>query len=191
MRARTVVGLAVVAVMVTALAGCGSSKKTSTSAGANGATGSSAAATGGTPALGITTIKGLGQVLVDRDGRTLYTFKPEDGGTIACTAACASNWPPYAAAGGVALAAADGARGAVGTIARPDGSTQITYNGHPLYRYAADQKAGDANGQGVANLWFVATPSIPPVATATSGGPTTVAPRSTPTTKANSGAYSY
>lgn len=94
----------------------------------------------------------LGSVLVDDDGRTLYLFDSDPDGGTACTDACADTWPPLEGP----AAAGDGADGGLlGTIERPDGATQATYGGHPLYTYAADAAAGDVNGQGVGEVWWV------------------------------------
>ena len=114
----------------------------------------------------------IGTVLVDARGRTLYTFDPENGGKIVCTAACATLWPPLIVTGDPV--AGDGVSG-LGTIARPDGAKQVTANGHPLYTYSNDKAAGDANGDGIGGVWHAAKPS------GTSGSPT-------PTT-ASSGGY--
>src|SRR3954464_2514412 len=74
----------------------------------------------------------LGDVLVDRQGRTLYLFARDSGTTSACTGACAANWPPLPARGTPLVGS--GARPAdVETTARPDGKRQLAYNGHPLY----------------------------------------------------------
>lgn len=97
----------------------------------------------------------LGEVLVSDDGATLYLFDsdPEDGS--ACTDACAETWPPLPGP----VEAGDGADAAlVGTIERPDGTTQTTYAGHPVYRYAADGGPGDVEGQGVGGVWWVLAP---------------------------------
>jgi predicted lipoprotein with Yx(FWY)xxD motif len=98
-----------------------------------------------------------GKALVDDQGRTLYLFEADKGDESTCNGACASIWPPETATGkatvGAGLAAAK-----VGTTKRSDGSAQLTYNGHPLYRYAADSKPGDANGQGLNQFggpWYV------------------------------------
>ncbi len=48
--------------------------------------------------------------------------------------------------------------GTLATFARPDGKMQVAINGHPLYYFAADAKAGDTTGQGVGGKWFVGTP---------------------------------
>jgi predicted lipoprotein with Yx(FWY)xxD motif len=89
----------------------------------------------------------LGRILVDSTGRTLYLFKGDSGASSACSGACAVAWRPLrtSATPGVA-GGADAAL--VGTIPRSDGARQVTYNGHPLYRFVKDHKPGDVNGQG-------------------------------------------
>jgi predicted lipoprotein with Yx(FWY)xxD motif len=98
----------------------------------------------------------LGRTLVNSQGRTLYLFQKDSGMTSACTGACATNWPPLRVNG--KLTEGSGADPAlVGTITRSDGKPQVTYNGHPLYLFAGDQKAGDTNGEGVnafGGSWF-------------------------------------
>jgi predicted lipoprotein with Yx(FWY)xxD motif len=83
----------------------------------------------------------------------------ESGGSIQCTGQCASVWPPFLESGGTLPTESGGASGALGTIARPDGSTQITYNGMPLYQYSGDSQPGQANGQGIQGVWFAVTAS--------------------------------
>jgi predicted lipoprotein with Yx(FWY)xxD motif len=73
-----------------------------------------------------------------------------------CNGGCASAWPPFSAT--TAPAAPAGASGKVTITTRADGSKQVAYNGAPLYTFAGDQKAGDANGQGSGGNWFVAAP---------------------------------
>ncbi len=96
-----------------------------------------------------------GDSLAGTNGMTLYINTKEQGGTIACTGGCATAWPPLT---GTATAGI-GVTGTLGTVTRPDGSVQVTYNGAPLYYYAADSAAGDATGQGVGGIWFIASPS--------------------------------
>jgi predicted lipoprotein with Yx(FWY)xxD motif len=104
---------------------------------------------------------GLGQILVDSQGRTLYLFQKDTGTTSSCTGACATAWPPVMATG--QTTAGSGANAALlGTTARSDGGTQVTYNGHPVYLFSGDHKAGDTNGQGVNAFgasWFALTPA--------------------------------
>lgn len=94
----------------------------------------------------------LGDVLVDKDGRTLYMFtKDTQGKKSVCEGDCLAAWPPLAEA-----KAGEGADdGLVGTIDRSDGSTQATYDGWPLYYFAKDKASGDVNGQGVGGVWYV------------------------------------
>jgi predicted lipoprotein with Yx(FWY)xxD motif len=112
-------------------------------------------------------------VLVDASGAALYTPAQEAGGKIVCTAGCTSIWMPLMASGG-APTGGDGVTGTLGTVKRPDGGTQVTYDGAPLYTFAED-KAGEASGDGVndsfsgtAFTWHVVTPSGP--STGSSGG---------------------
>src|SRR5689334_4288319 len=84
-------------------------------------------------------------VLTDAEGYTLYWFSPDNPTMSACEASCARTWPP------VTAPAVGGARvtGTLGAIARPDGSLQATYDGHPLYTTTADKLPGQAKGNGV------------------------------------------
>ncbi|MEK6256527.1 MAG: hypothetical protein N2C13_04310 [Chloroflexota bacterium] len=110
----------------------------------------------------------LGQVLVDDKGWTLYIFLNDEEGVSNCNDNCANNWPPLPADG--ELVAGDGLDASLlGAITRADGTTQVTYNGHPLYYYLYDVKAGDANGQGARDVWYVISPTgemVGPAATA-------------------------
>jgi predicted lipoprotein with Yx(FWY)xxD motif len=103
----------------------------------------------------------LGNVLVDAQGRTLYLFGADMGTTSTCSGACAQEWPPLMA--GAAATVGNGAKALLlGTTTRSDGSKQITYNGHPVYLFAGDHKAGDTNGQGITafgGTWYALTGS--------------------------------
>jgi predicted lipoprotein with Yx(FWY)xxD motif len=99
---------------------------------------------------------GVGSFLVDTQGRTLYTFKKDTPGMSACAGACLANWPLYyreSVAAKDELKATD-----FGTITRADGQKQTTYKGMPLYYFSGDKAAGDTNGQGVKDVWYVAAP---------------------------------
>lgn len=116
-------------------------------------------AAGTTVAVGST---GVGEVLVDGEGRTLYLFEPDEQGASTCYDDCASNWPPLLAEGGAQ--AGEGADEALlGTSERRDGTTQVTYNDWPLYHFAGDEAAGDANGQGLNDVWWVVGPDGEPM----------------------------
>ena len=90
----------------------------------------------------------LGTFLVDAQGHTLYLFQKDKTSKSTCSGACAQAWPPAIASG--TPSGAGGVRKALlGTTKRADGKLQLTYNGHPLYRFVMDKKPGDTKGQGV------------------------------------------
>jgi predicted lipoprotein with Yx(FWY)xxD motif len=143
-RTRTV-ALAAMATAALALAGCGSSSGGQDAAGygaprAAGGVGSGAASV----ALASSS---LGRILVDGKGRTLYLFEADKGAASACDGACARAWPPLTTddkpTAGAGVSAAK-----LGTAKRGDGTTGVTYNGHPLYTFAGDSAPGQATGQG-------------------------------------------
>jgi predicted lipoprotein with Yx(FWY)xxD motif len=92
----------------------------------------------------------VGRVVVDAEGRTLYRFTAEAQGRPVCTGACLKTWPAATVRDKSDLP------DHVATVERPDGGgLQLTYDGHPLYRYAGDHSADDANGEGVGGQWYV------------------------------------
>lgn len=117
------------------------------------------AATGTTVAVGSTR---LGEILVDGSGRTLYLFVADKGTQSACnSSACVLYWPPVLTSG-TPKAGAGIDPSLLGTTARQDGTTEVTYAGHPLYYFISDKKAGDVTGQGVNGFggpWYVVSPS--------------------------------
>jgi predicted lipoprotein with Yx(FWY)xxD motif len=138
-----------------ALAGCGSS------GGSASGTTTAPTTSSGTPAtVGIANV-GLGKILVNSQGRTLYLFKHDSSTTSTCFGACAVNWPPLRASGKPTLGSGANASLA-GTTKRSDGKPQVTYNGHPLYLFSGDNKAGDTNGEGInafGGLWYAVSPA--------------------------------
>jgi predicted lipoprotein with Yx(FWY)xxD motif len=103
-------------------------------------------------------VPAVGTVLVNAQGFTLYHLKTESSSNIQCTGSCATTWPPVLLpAGATAPTAANGLTGKLGTVARQGGGTQVTYNGFPLYTYSGDTGPGQANGQGIQNVWFAVT----------------------------------
>jgi predicted lipoprotein with Yx(FWY)xxD motif len=166
--------LAVVAALV--IAGCGGSDSSS---GGGGAYGGKSGATGGgesteassgesggggaysysAPANGeaeesgnayvaLGSVPKLGMVLVDSKGFVLYDFHKDKSTTSNCYGACAQGWPPLLSEG--EPQPSNGANASLlGTTKRKDGTTQVTYAGHPLYTFAGDQKPGEANGNDV------------------------------------------
>jgi len=109
---------------------------------------------GGHPGtVGTAVAGGLGTILVDAQGRTLYLFEKDTGTKSACFGACfgacASAWPPLRASGKPTAGSGANASMMLGTTPRSDGKPQVTYNGHPLYTYTADQNPGDTSGEGL------------------------------------------
>ncbi len=110
------------------------------------------------------TVSGLGTVLVDGQGLTLYMFVPDhQRGRSTCYRACASAWPPLRLPTGVAVPVAgeQAEPSLLGTTAREDGGLQVTYNGWPLYLWVGDTQPGQATGQGIDSLggyWYVLSP---------------------------------
>ena len=110
-------------------------------------------------------VKGLGKVLVDGQGLTLYLFVPDKhSGHSTCYGKCADGWPPLLLPTGASspVAGSGVKKSLLGTTRRKDGTVQITYNKWPLYTWVIDSAPGDATGQGINNLgggWYVLSPS--------------------------------
>ena len=100
----------------------------------------------------------LGQILVGADGRTLYLFTPDTAGESTCYDECATNWPPLLADGEISVGAGlDDSD--FSTVERTDGTLQVKIGEWPLYYFAGDAAAGDTNGQGVGEKWYVVSPT--------------------------------
>ncbi|HEV7482604.1 MAG TPA: hypothetical protein VGO13_05855 [Solirubrobacterales bacterium] len=156
--------LALVAAL--AIAGCGASGSSSTSSSATETSGTTASSGGGayggeesasttsaastsgeaTP-VAVGSAAGVGTVLVDSKGMTLYYFEKDQKGSgkSKCEGACASAWPPLTTSG-EAEAMSGVNSSMLGTIERTDGTTQVTYAGWPLYTFVEDKKPGEDNG---------------------------------------------
>ena len=104
----------------------------------------------------------LGNVLVGPNGRTVYLFLADSGSKSACNSAgCVQAWPPVLTKGAPQAAAGVNAS-LLGTTKRADGTTEVTYAGHPLYYFISDKKPGDVAGQGIDAFgapWYVVSPS--------------------------------
>jgi predicted lipoprotein with Yx(FWY)xxD motif len=143
-------------VLAIAVAGCGgggsSSSAASTSPAANTTTVPAPTpppnAEEGTVFVSLGSAAGLGQVLVDSEGHTLYSFSKDSGETSTCSGACAKAWPPLLDESGEPEPSNGTSASRLGTITLPDGSHQVTYAGHPLYGFSGDKAPGEANGDG-------------------------------------------
>ncbi|HEY3831797.1 MAG TPA: hypothetical protein VGO03_05860 [Acidimicrobiia bacterium] len=156
----------VIAFLVVAGAACGSSssKASNTTSAAASSSNSTTASTsasnpyGGNPAPATTVAPATtaalvtvhGDNLVSAKGFTLYAFSPDTATTSACATGCDSVWPPVAVAG--ALPTMSGLT--FTTLTRSDGTKQLVVNGHPVYTYSGDTKAGQENGQGIGGKWY-------------------------------------
>jgi len=157
---RTGLAAVVIACGVLLVAGCSSSSSKSVTAGA--------AATTGAPSAGkATVLLGSSGVLTDANGMTLYTFDSDQAGatTSACTGACAQAWPPLTATG--TPTAGQGVTGALATIS----GGQVTWNGHPLYRWMGDKKPGDATGDGINGFHIAKATAAGGTGATTTGAP--------------------
>jgi predicted lipoprotein with Yx(FWY)xxD motif len=154
------IAAAAIALVALAIAGCGGGDNQATAASSTG---------GGSSTVNVADGGSLGKILVDSQGRTLYLFRKDTGSMSTCSGACAQEWPPVTTGG--KPTAGDGLTASkLGTTKRSDGAMQVTYNGHPLYLYAGDQKPGDTAGQGLdffGGKWYVLSPAGNEV---TSGG---------------------
>jgi predicted lipoprotein with Yx(FWY)xxD motif len=156
------------------VAACGSSSSSSSSttpaassastgAGPYGAPTTTTAAAGQAGAAAVVSTKKqkLGTFLAGAKGLTLYEFEADKGASSACSGACAKVWPPLTTQGSPTAKKA-AAAGDLGTFKRADGTTQVTYAGHPLYYYVKDKDSGDHYGQGINSFgaaWYVVAPS--------------------------------
>ncbi len=133
----------------------GTGATTTTGGTSNGGSTGTASGTGGTTqtlTLNTSNSPTLGTYLVATNGMTLYKFANDRPGVSTCTGTCASIWLPYTVQSSSSLAGALAVTGKIGTISRPNGALQVTYNNAPLYFYKNDSAPGDTKGQGIANL---------------------------------------
>jgi len=149
------------------LAGCGSSSSSSSSSSAAAsAPAATTTAAASAPAAGATisaaTVPGVGSVLVNDKGHTLYVFNPDQHAHVTCTGSCAAVWPPLMASSTKPTVSAPLKASLLGTDPDPSGGQVITYNGWPLYTYVGDAAAGTASGQAEnlnGGVWYAITPA--------------------------------
>jgi predicted lipoprotein with Yx(FWY)xxD motif len=95
----------------------------------------------------------LGPILTDQNGRTLYAFTNDKGGTSSCTAECIATWPALVSRQSV-ITGAGADKTLLAQTTRTEGAAQATYGNWPLYYYVGDMGPGDIDGQGVGGVWF-------------------------------------
>jgi predicted lipoprotein with Yx(FWY)xxD motif len=131
--------------------------------GAASPTASPSAAASATVVVTTRTINGLGTILVNSQGRTLYIFAPDNHSKVTCTGTCAVVWPPLKLPSGARAVASGGANASLlGSDPDPAGGQVVTYAGWPLYTYVGDTAPGTATGQALnlnGGLWYVISPS--------------------------------
>jgi predicted lipoprotein with Yx(FWY)xxD motif len=175
-----------VIVAALALTACASNKPkagaaaqpTTAAAAASGATspaasGASSAAAGGVAASIAVKTGAMGAYLTDAQGNTLYLFAADKSTDSTCYNACATYWPPLVT-NGTPQVAGQAQMAMVGTTKRTDGTTEVTYAGHPLYYFKSDTAAGDAKGQGKnlsGGLWWIVAPDGKAITTTSSAAP--------------------
>ena len=131
----------------------------SSAAGAAPAAASSGAPAGPAVAASVEVKMGpLGNYLTDANGKTLYLYTPDTSSASTCYGKCIANWPALLT-DGAPMAGAGVTASLLGTDPRTDGTTQVTYKGHPLYYFKGDAAAGDTSGQGKAGTWFLISPT--------------------------------
>jgi predicted lipoprotein with Yx(FWY)xxD motif len=145
----------VIAVLLVAACASSSSSSTPTATSSSAAAGASSGSSG--TALASRTVNGT-LVVTNSAGYTLYWFVPDTSTTSKCTGSCATYWPPVKGP----ATAGSGVTGTLGIITRSDGTTQATYDGHPLYTYVGDHAPGQNNGNGLnlsGGVWHEVTVS--------------------------------
>lgn len=158
---RLLAGLIATAVGLGATGCGGSSSSSSTSPPASSTTPSTSTAS--TVQVSTKNVSGLGVILVDGQGRTLYSFVPDKHSKVTCVGSCAAVWPPLTLATGQTTVAAGQAKASMlGSDPDPAGGRVVTYAGWPLYTYVADTAPGADTGQALninGGLWYVLAPS--------------------------------
>jgi predicted lipoprotein with Yx(FWY)xxD motif len=198
---RKITGAAGLAALALALSACASSASSSSTpatsapatsapaAGASSPASSAPASSASATALGMTTINGTA-VVTNSKGMTLYWFVPDTSATSRCTGSCATYWPPLIGP----VTAGSGVTGTLGSITRPGGATQVTYDGHPLYTYAGDSAPGQAKGNGLnvsGGVWWEMTVSGAKPATGTSSNTSSNTGGTSTSSSGGGGGYGY
>ena len=158
------------------VAACGSSSS-STAAGSPGSSAPAGASSAASATISAKSVPGVGTVLVNGQGQTLYMLTSEKGGKITCTQTngCTQAWPETLLANGATAAmAGSGVQSSLlGTVKDASGNLEVTYNHWPLYTFSGDSGSGVAKGQGLTSFggtWYVLNGSGNPVTSSSSSG---------------------
>ncbi len=159
------------ATLVMFLAACGSNTSSSGSGGttptsssgrygSGGGTTPTASSTGSLIKRATATVKGTSKtILTNAQGLTLYYRTSDVPPSTVCSGGCAGAWPPLVVSSSGTPTSATSLPGKLTIVADTNGN-QVEYNGHPLYTYSGDTGPGQTNGEGVAGIWHVCTPSL-------------------------------
>ena len=190
MKARLSLAFSLGLLALVAITGCGGSGGSSATASAS--SGMPASSSGGGATVDVANNPQLGKILVDSKGLTLYTFQKDTGSKSMCAGNCASIWPPLTASGHPTGSGVDSSM--LGTTKRSDGSTQVTYAGHPLYTYTADSGPGSTVGNGFnefGGIWNAVLPSGAKAPSGGSSGGGSAAAGGSSTSSGGSSGYAY
>ena len=183
LRRNSILTFASIPLVAIGLAACGSSNSSSSSS-TSASAATPAKASSGT--VSVKSISGAGNVLVDSKGNALYTNDMDSGSKVACTGSCTSIWVPLAAPSSGKPTSSDSAvQTKLGVVKTPDGSSQVTYGGKPLYTFVQDSP-GQATGNGVTDSFSGTSFTW----TAASAGPASGGGTSTSTGSTSSGGTS-
>jgi predicted lipoprotein with Yx(FWY)xxD motif len=169
-------------------AACGSSSTSSSTTTTKATTATTAAVA---PTVQTTNNAKFGTILVDSQGRTLYTLT-NNGKPVACTGACTSIWPPLLLPSGQTSVNA-GAGVSNVSVVSANGGQQVAFSGSPLYRFSGDPSAGQANGDGInsfGGIWHVVKIGGGSTGSGATGGGTATTGGSGNTTTTAGGGYS-
>jgi predicted lipoprotein with Yx(FWY)xxD motif len=149
---------ALAAALILILSACGGTNDSS-------AEGTAQDSSSGSPTVSVTSVDGVGEVLVDAEGAALYAADQEMDGKVVCIDACATIWEPLTVSGDNPTAD-NGLGDHLGVAERPDGALQVTFDGRLLYRFVEDPSPGTVTGNGFSDTfegqaftWHVATPT--------------------------------
>jgi predicted lipoprotein with Yx(FWY)xxD motif len=134
-----------------------------TACGAGGGSAAGSTAAGAATTVSVQHVDGVGNVLVDAKGMALYSPQQEAGGKVMCTGSCTSIWVPLTLSGSAKPSGSSDVASKLGTVDRPDGAVQVTYQGKPLYTFVEDTSPGTVTGNGFQDqfdgqqfMWHVA-----------------------------------